>query len=414
MSLPTLVKRYDRVKLLLQGGGALGSYQAGIYEGIHKAGIRLDHISGISIGALNTAIIAGNPYEKRVKALRDFWNLITDRNYTSKNTNIYKNILDSMHVLGKIEPLSHAMPYVFENQLLKQQLRVYESGLEAFQTMIEGQRGFFKPRYYLPFDTTPNHLSYYSTDKLRETLADFVDLDLINDPEHMVVSVGAVNVRTGNYTFFHNEHTELSYDHFIASGSLPPSFPAVEIDGEYYWDGGIVSNTPLNDVLFTQDEAKDQLIFQVDLWDAKGALPENLLEIDERLKDIQYSSKTRMVTEMMRQKHTYTHLIKELLKLIPKDAQSAACIKDAKALTDVGVKNVIHLIYRKKAYERGHKDYEFSRSTMQEHWASGLKDIENTFKHEEWFEFPADGEIFEQHDIHQKRKRRYSQGAAEE
>lgn len=406
--LKELVKQYDSVSLLLQGGGALGAYQAGIYEGLHKQGIKIDRISGISIGALNTAIIAGNRPENRLAALQGFWNTITHRNYTPAGMNVYRQTANELDKLSKIDMVSHFMPWIFENGFLKQQLRVMESTTEAWLTMIEGQRGFFKPRYFVPYDTTPNHLSYYTTDKLRETLERYCDLKLVNDVNRMKVSVSAVNVRNGNFAIFSNENEELHYDHFIASGALPPGFPAVEIDGEYYWDGGLVSNTPLNEILSHEEHLK-QLIFQVDLWNAKGTVPENMMEIDERIKDIQYSSKTRMVTDFMAQKLRYTRLIKELLKIIDDDAKidkvEELCVNKAREMTEVGVKNVIHLIYHKKTYERGYKDYEFSASTMQEHWESGLQDIENTFRHLDWFMLPETDDIFVTHDIHQKRKR---------
>ena len=362
--LKELVKQYDSVSLLLQGGGALGAYQAGIYEGLHKQGIKIDRISGISIGALNTAIIAGNRPENRLAALQGFWNTITHRNYTPAGLNIYRQTANELDKLSKIDMVSHFMPWIFENGFLKQQLRVMESTAEAWQTMIEGQRGFFKPRYFVPYDTTPNHLSYYTTDKLRETLERYCDLKLVNDVNRMKVSVSAVNVRNGNFAIFSNENEELHYDHFIASGALPPGFPAVEIDGEYYWDGGLVSNTPLNEILSHEEHLK-QLIFQVDLWNAKGTVPENMMEIDERIKDIQYSSKTRMVTDFMAQKLRYTRLIKELLEIIDDDA----------------------------------------KIDKVEHWESGLQDIENTFRHLDWFMLPKTDDIFVTHDIHQKRKK---------
>lgn len=408
LPLKDLVKQYDSVALLLQGGGALGAYQAGIYEGLHRQGIQIDRISGISIGALNTAIIAGNHPENRLSALRGFWQTITQRNYTPAGLNIYRQMAKNVDEFSRLDAISHFMPWIFENAFLKQQLRMMESSAEAWQTMWEGQRGFFKPRYYMPFDTTPNHLSYYTTDKLRETLEQYCNLDLINDSKRLKVSVSAVNVRTGNFAIFSNENEELHFDHFIASGALPPGFPAVEIDGEFYWDGGMVSNTPLNEILSHEEHLK-QLIFQVDLWDARGLVPENMLEIDERVKDIQYSSKTRMVTDFMAQKLRYTRLIKELMEVIENSGDGykvdKAYLEKARAMTEVGVKNVIHLIYHKKSYERGHKDYEFSATTMQEHWASGLEDINNTFKHSDWFELPEDDEIFITHDIHQKRKK---------
>ena len=408
LPLKELVKQYDSVSLLLQGGGALGAYQAGIYEGLHNQGITIDRISGISIGALNTAIIAGNLPENRLAALQGFWQTITQRNYTPSGFNIYRQTTQNLEKMGKIDAISHFMPWVFENGFLKQQLRLLESSSEAFSTMIEGQKGFFKPRYFILYDTTPNNLSYYTTDKLRETLEKYCDLSLVNDVSRMKVSVSAVNVRTGNFAIFSNENEELRYDHFIASGALPPGFPAVEIDGEFYWDGGMVSNTPLNEIL-SHEEYLKQLIFQVDLWDARGLVPESMLEIDERVKDIQYSSKTRMVTDFMAQKLRYTRLIKDLLQIIEEDpnlgSDDLERIATARGITEVGVKNVIHLIYHKKTYERGYKDYEFSAATMQEHWQSGLDDIENTFRHPDWFGLPDTDEIFVTHDIHQKRKK---------
>ena len=406
MALLDTVKKYDSVALLLQGGGALGSYQAGIYEGLHNAGIKIDRIMGISIGAINSALIAGNPHSKRLDALRGFWDKITRNNYSPKGVNPFRYTRKTLETLDHIDLYGHAMPYIFENDFLKQQLRVAESSFEAFRTMLEGQRGFFKPRGFIPFDATPNHLSYYTTDKLKDTLAEFVDLKLLNNPKNMKVSVGAVNVRTGNYTVFSNENMELTFDHIIASGALPPGFPAVEIDGDYYWDGGLVSNTPLDD-LIENPQSINQLIFQVDLWDARGQVPENLIGIDERIKDIQYSSKTRYATTVMKKRHTFNHLVKELLQYIPKDQRTAACFKEAEALTSVGFTNVFQLIYRKKAFERGHKDYEFSAHTMYEHWNTGLDDIKATLRQEPWFEMSETGEIFEQHDIHKVRRYSY-------
>lgn len=262
------VKKYDRVALLLQGGGALGAYQAGIYEGLYNQGIEINSISGISIGALNTAIIAGNHPEDRVAKLKSFWNTITQRNYSYLPFNPFYQTRQLMDEMGQFEPLAHTMPWVFENGFLKQQLRMMESSYEASRTMMEGQRGFFKPRYAVPYDTTPNHLSFYTIDKLKDTLAAHCDLNLINDPERLQVSVSAVNVRTGNFVIFSNEKQYLHFEHFIASGALPPGFPATEIDGEFYWDGGMVSNTPLNEII-NHDQQLKQLIFQVDLWDAR-------------------------------------------------------------------------------------------------------------------------------------------------
>ena len=411
MTLQEAVKSYDRITLLLQGGGALGAYQAGIYEGIHNSGIRINSISGISIGALNTAVIAGNPPEKRIEALRGFWDTITRRNYSSDALNPYKHLRGQIDWWGQIPSVANAMPQVFENSYLKQQVRTFESSTEAFQTMLEGQRGFFKPRYQIPYNTTPDHLSYYTIDQLYQTLEQYCDLDLVNRPEEMRVSVSAVNVRSGNYAVFSNANEMLGYEHFIASGALPPGFPAVEIDGEFYWDGGMVSNTPLNHIL-EHEESLKQLIFQVDLWNARGNLPDSMPAIDERIKDIQYSSKTRMIIDVMAQRLRYNRLVKDLLALVPdkKNLATRRAIAEAESLANVGVKNIIHLIYRQKSYERGHKDYEFSNATMQDHWHSGLKDITQTFRHTDWFELPPDDEIFVTHDNHNKRQKMSQQG----
>lgn len=402
------VKQYDSVALLLQGGGALGSYQAGIYEGLHNQGIEINSISGISIGALNTAIIAGNRPEDRIAKLRSFWQIITQRNYSYLPFNPFYQVRQGIQQGAGFEPIAHTMPYLFENSYLNQQLRVMESSYEAWRTLFEGQKGFFKPRNMIPYNTTPDHLSYYTTDKLLDTLADHCDLNLINQPDRLYVSVSAVNVRTGNLTVFANDNQPLGFEHFIASGSLPPGFPAVEIDGEYYWDGGMVSNTPLNEII-DHDPHLKQLIFQVDLWDAKGQLPSNMLDLDERSKDIQYSSKTRMLTDMMQQKLEYNQMIKQMLEMMEgtdcaKNAKHKKTLEKARAMTDVGVKNVIQLIYRKRAFERAYKDYEFSANTMLEHWQSGLQDIQSTFYYTKWFDLPSEEHPFVTHDIHRKRK----------
>lgn len=403
------LQQYDHIALLLQGGGALGAYQAGIYEGLYNQGISINSISGISIGALNTAIIAGNHPEDCVDALKSFWNTITQSNYFGLGFNPFDMSLKWLNTVGQFDMMAQFMPWLVDNGLLKHQLRMLESSAEAFETALYGQQGFFRPRHQLSFATTPNHLSYYTIDKLKDTLASHCCLDLINRPERLQVTVSAVNVRTGNFEIFCNADQPLRFEHFMASGALPPGFPAVEIQGEYYWDGGMVSNTPLNEIL-NHEEHLNQLIFQVDLWDAKGIVPENMLEIDERIKDIQYSSKTRMITDLMKQKLEYNRMINQLVDVIQntpdciKTPAHKELLKHACQFTQVGIKNVIQLIYHSKSYQKGYKDYEFSRKTMLDHWQSGLEDIQSTFAYPQWFDMPEDDEIFITHDIHRKRR----------
>jgi NTE family protein len=195
----------------------------------------------------------------------------------------------------------------------------------------------------------------------------------------------------------------LKPEHFIASGSLPPGFPAVEIDGEFYWDGGLVSNTPLTEII-RESQHRDTLVLQVDLWSSRGKLPGDFLDVNERVKDIQYSSRTRAVTAFMAQNQKHAQLIKALLEHIPDSVRrDHAVIQEAQKTADGSAVNVVHLIYKNKSFEGHYKDYEFSKDTMKEHWASGLDDIRNSFCHPEWFDIPSREVGFISHDVHRYR-----------
>jgi NTE family protein len=374
---------YDEIGLVLQGGGALGSYQAGVYEGLAEAGIEPSWISGISIGALNTAIIAGNAPAHRVEALRGFWNTICQP-------------ADLLGHFGALIPTVFGFPNIG---------RKWSSMWSATRTLTEGQKGFFAPRVAVSMPLAsaaqklPNEVSFYDTTALRATLLKYADFDRINDGG-VRVSVGAVNVRTGNLVYFDNTKTRLEPEHFMASGALPPGFPAVEIDGEYYWDGGLVSNTPLTEIV-GESQHKDALVFQVDLWSSKGTLPGDFLDVSERTKDIQYSSRTRAITAFVSQNQKYARMIKELLEHVPeKVRRTHPLMKQAQEVADGGAVNVVHLIYKNKFFEGHYKDYEFSNDTMGEHWASGLDDIRRSFGHPEWFEIPSHDLGFVTHDVH--------------
>ena len=378
-----VLPRYDEIALVLQGGGALGSYQAGVYEGLAEAGVHPNWIAGVSIGALNTAIIAGNAPEKRVEALHGFWNSIC-------------HPLDWLGGLG-----AWTLPGFGLHDLSRKWGSMWAAG----RALTEGQPGFFSPRVPLPMagfgKQSPNVVSYYNTAALRETLLRFADFDRINDGD-IRVSVGAVNVRTGNLMYFDNKKMRLEPEHFMASGALPPGFPAVEIDGEYYWDGGLVSNTPLTEVLRDADH-KDALVFQVDLWSARGNAPGDFLDVSERAKDIQYSSRTRAITSMLADRQKHARFIKELLAHIPADLRRTdPLFRLAEEAADGSAINVVHLIYKNKPYEGHYKDYEFSIDTMQEHWESGLEDIRDSFAHREWFDVPTREQGFVTHDVHRR------------
>ncbi|AQH04121.1 hypothetical protein A9R05_34795 (plasmid) [Burkholderia sp. KK1] len=374
---------YDEVCLVLQGGGALGSYQAGVFEGLAESGVEPTWTSGISIGALNTAIIAGNAPEDRVAALRGFWSTVCQP-------------ADLIGNVGAFVPAA----FGFANLGRK-----FSSMWAAARALTEGQKGFYSPRVEIPHfgarphRKRPNEVSYYDTSALRSTLLQYADFDRINHGD-MRVSVGAVNVRNGNLVYFDNRNMRLAPEHFMASGALPPGFPAVEIDGEFYWDGGLVSNTPLTEIV-RDCQRKDTLVFQVDLWSARGTLPGDFLDVSERTKDIQFSSRTRAITDFVSHNRKHSRLIKELLEHIPEKARRAhPLLREAQKIADGGAMNVVHLIYKNKFFEGHYKDYEFSIDTMDEHWASGLEDIRRSFAHPEWFEVPSHDLGFVTHDVH--------------
>jgi NTE family protein len=370
---------YETVALVLQGGGALGSYQAGVYQGLHEAGIMPNWFAGISIGALNAAVLAGNAPEKRLERLVEFWDTICN-----------SAVFPDWPVEDRFMP-----------KLGTGDLRSAASAFAATRALFEGQRGFFTPRLpppYLMAGGGPASTSYYDTTPLKETLERLVDFDRINSRE-VRVSVGAVDVESGNFVYFDNANRTLRAEHFMASGALPPGFPAVEIDGRHYWDGGLVSNTPLLEVL-THPPRRDTLAFQVDLWSARGPLPKNLFDVEERRKDVVYSSKTRQATDVSLEIQKLRRTVRALLQKLPEGLDNDPEVAAARDMACSKVHNVIHLIYRDKAFEAYHKDYEFSRLTMREHWESGLDDIRRTLEYPEWLERPATESGVITHDVH--------------
>jgi NTE family protein len=280
------------------------------------------------------------------------------------------------------------------------------NAFEAWRAITEGQRGFFVPRSPAIWATNgvdPAEASFYDTAPLKKTLLDFASFERINDkrsPGHVRVSVGAVNVRTGNFAYFDNSGREpLTPEHFMASGALPPAFAPVKIGEDYFWDGGLVSNTPLEQIL-ADEPRRDTLAFQVDLWSARGRMPGNVFDAQERMKDIQYSSRTRMITDRMGREQHFRRLLREVLAQVPDAAKNDPWVKKAQDEACGRRYNVVQLVYRDKEYEGLSKDYEFSPLTLREHWASGLADIRRTLQHPQWLQHPADGREFVTHDVH--------------
>ena len=337
--------------LVLQGGGALGSYQAGVCEALQAAEVDPNWVAGISIGAINAALIAGNPPERRIERMRAFW-----------------------------EQASSG-PFFSPTAIDFNPFRSFVNQLSAASIATLGAPGFFKPRVpssmFWP-QGTPEAISYYDTEPLRATLEKLVDFDRINSGPTRL-SVGAVNVRTGNSVIFDSARQKIGPEHVMASGALPPGFPPVWIEGEAYWDGGLVSNTPLQFVL-DDDQHEDLLIFQVDLFNAHGPMPRNMLEEDEREKDIRYSSRTRLNTDASLRIHKVKTALRALLDSLPAERADDPELAILHETAKENAVTVVQLIYRKQPYEGGSKDFEFSRQTMTEHWASGVADVERTLE----------------------------------
>jgi NTE family protein len=352
---------FGRIALVLQGGGALGSYQGGAYQALAEADLHPDWVAGISIGAFNSAIIAGNRKEDRVERLRSFWELVSES------------------PIGLPTLMLRADEFV--HRLINQ--------TRALNILLFGTPNFFSPRWPppLPFPSTdPAHMSYYDVTPVRSTLGQHVDFDILNNGETRL-SVGTVNVRTGNFLYFDTETHRIGVDHILASGALPPGFPAVEIEGEYYWDGGVLSNTPLDWVLASPDR-RNTLAFQIDLWSAGGNLPRDLVEADLRQKEIRFSSRTRVSIEHFQQKQRLRRAMSDLLKNLPPELkQTPECELLAEYADDKDF-NIITLVYHAQNYEGSSKDYEFSRRTMEEHWERGYNDTVRTLRHPEVLERP--------------------------
>ena len=363
-------ERCDRIALVLQGGGALGAYQAGVYQALHEAGLDPDWISGVSIGGINAAIIAGNPLEQRLEALSEFWRRITDRT------------------------LWLAAP---EGDIFKQ----WRNTFSAMTTLFQGQPGFFEPHKINPWMLpagAKDSTSYYDTAPLRKTLTEVIDFDLINR-KTVRFSVGAVNVVSGNFVFFDNQTDIIQPEHVMASGALPPGFPMVKIGPDYYWDGGVVSNTPLQHLL-AQDDNLNSLVFQVDLFSARGPLPRTIQDVMGREKDIVYSSRTRQVTDMFARLQRWKTRAYEALELVPDEKLNDEQRAMRDKLADLPQATILQLIYQRKNYESNTRDYEFSADSMHEHWQNGLDDTRRTLTRKDWLSIPPRGVGIVTHDVH--------------
>jgi NTE family protein len=338
----------DCVALVLQGGGALGSYQAGVIEALAEQDVAIDWVAGISIGAINAAIVAGNPPALRVERLRAFWDRVT-------------SALPSL-------------PFDTPNDHVREFLHEWAAGA----VLVQGVPGFFRPRVVPPMLAPPGScdaLSFYDSAPLADTLNELVDWDLLNDGP-VRLSVGAVEVESGNFHYFDTAKCRIDARHVMASGALPPGLPPVDIDGKWYWDGGLVSNTPLVHVLDHQNQP--MLVFQVDLFSATSERPRTMSDVVNRRKEITYSSRTRQISSDRLKLRQEREAIAKLLAKLPPEYCDSDEARRLRELSNELPLSLVHLIHRPRNWEGGSRDFEFSARTMRDHWTAGRAAVAET------------------------------------
>ena len=341
-----------QVVLVLQGGGALGAYQCGVYQALHEAGVEPDWVIGTSIGAINAAIIAGNRVEDRFATLQKFWRRV-----------------ESSSFWGAFP----AWTGVTE-------------ALSSWTTLTSGIPGFFETNFraflgaHVPLGA--DHAGFYSTEPLRRTLEELVDFSLINKG-HPRLTVGAANVRNSMMRYFDSKEMEIGPIHVMASGALPPAFPAVRIDGELYWDGGILSNTP-TERIFDDSPRRNSLIFAVHLWHPTGDEPETIWQILNRQKDIQYSSRIASHIVRQRETHKLRHVITNLLEFVPEEEKNDPLYKELAGYHCDTRMHVVRLLSPKLSNETHTKDIDFSPAGISSRWESGLADTRRALQRQAW------------------------------
>ena len=356
-------KSKGQVVLVLQGGGALGAYQAGVYQALHEAGVEPDWIIGTSIGAINAGIIAGNKPQERIAKLDAFWSRM-------------------------------------ERPAAWPSVPAFSETLSYWSTLVGGIPGFFEPHLpafwgaHVPLGV--DRAGFYSTASLRQTLGELVDFSIINARSPRL-TVGAANVRTSMMHYFDSRQSEISAEHIMASGALPPAFPAICIDGEFYWDGGILSNTP-TEVIFDDYPRRSSLIFAVHLWNPTGPVPRSIWEVLHRQKDIQYSSRIASHITRQQQTHRLRHVVSQLVSYLPDDVRNNDAVRELAGYGCVTQMHVVRLLAPRLDNENHTKDIDFTpsgismrreagyqatmRALMQAPWRGEFDPLEGVILHE--------------------------------
>ena len=344
-------QKQRQIVLVFQGGGALGAYQAGVYQALHEAAVEPDWIIGTSIGAINASLIAGNEPENRLDRLEEFWRRMQRKELGTPWT--WRGLSDTT---------------------------------SYWSTLLGGIPGFFEPN---PFALLGAHYplghdkaGFYSTAPLERTLSELVDFKLVERCKPRL-TVGAAHVRTSEMRYFDSRETAITARHIMASGALPPAFPAVRIDGELYWDGGILSNTP-TEAIFDDDPRRNSLIFAVHMWNPMGSEPETIWEVLHRQKDIQYSSRVASHIARQRQAHKLRHVVSELVKHIPEGERNDPIVKD---LAEYGCRtqmHVVQLLAPRLDNENHTKDIDFSPGGIRQRWEAGYADTMRAVRRAAW------------------------------
>lgn len=351
VSLAQEVKALGQSVLVLQGGGALGAYQVGVYEALHEAGIAPDWVIGTSIGAINASLIAGSEPGERVDKMCDFWSRVQNDRF-----------------------VPGGMPTWLETAT--RNLMAIGGGVPNF--FSPNPLAFLSPHQPLG----PEAAGYYSVNALRQTLGELVDLGQLNSGTTRI-TVGASNVRTAEMRYFDSRDMPLDLDHVLASGALPPAFPPVRIDGELYWDGGILSNTPV-EVVFDDNPRRNSLVFAVHIWNPHGPAPETIWEVMNRQKDVQYSSRAVSHIQRQRQIHRLRHIIAELSKMIPDDKRRDNIVGDLASYGCLTRMHVVRLLAPALDHEDHSKDIDFSASSIRRRREAGYRDTMETLEKAPW------------------------------
>jgi NTE family protein len=352
-----------RIVLVLQGGGALGAYQAGVFQAMHEHELAPDWVVGTSIGAINAAIIAGNKRPNRLARLKEFWDRISHRDSA-----------DLEHVVD--------------------QMRRMNAALVTSDAMLRGVPGFFAPRMFSPFPfgmaVDPEAASFYDTSALGNTLHELVDFDYLNEADEIRLTVNAVKVTSGELVQFDSLTQDIGVEHVMASGALPPGFPAVRVNGELYWDGGLYSNTPLETVLDDQPVV-ETLCFMVDLWNADGPEPTTLEEVQTRQKDVMFASRSKRHIDDYLRTHQLQSMVRELVDQLPPARQAAMKARLPQPLKRAGTMHIVRLPYGGQDWHMSAKDINFSKGSIEWRWEQGYRDAVRGIQQAGWLAEVDDG-----------------------